>query len=80
MSFSRIFAFLFILVSSCAIAISQTTAPVADATGYLIGPGDVITIKTLGEPTFDVDSITVGEDGSIQIPYYDKSISAKCKT
>ena len=80
MSLFKFLAFVLMFVSVSMVAISQTPALPADNTGYLIGPGDVITIKTLGEPTFDVDSLTVGEDGSIQIPYYEKSISAKCKT
>lgn len=76
----KFLACVLVFVSASLVAISQPPALPADNTGYLIGPGDVITIKTLGEPTFDVDSLTVGEDGSIQIPYYEKSISAKCKT
>lgn len=48
--------------------------------GYLIGPGDVISIKALGEPSFDVEALTVDEDGKILIPYYETPIIAKCKT
>ncbi len=48
--------------------------------GYLIGPGDVISIKALGEPTFDVEAMTVDEDGILQIPYSEVPLVAKCKT
>jgi polysaccharide biosynthesis/export protein len=48
--------------------------------GYLIGPGDVLSIKAIGEPTFDVDALTVDEDGMIVIPFSDAPIPAKCKT
>jgi len=50
------------------------------AQGYLIGPGDVISVKALGEPSFDVEALTVDEDGKILIPFYDTPIIAKCKT
>lgn len=48
--------------------------------GYLIGPGDVLSIKALGEPTFDVEALTVDEDGRILIPYVETPLTAKCKT
>jgi polysaccharide biosynthesis/export protein len=48
--------------------------------GYLIGPGDVLSIKALGETSFDVDSLTVDDDGAIQLPYSDTPLMAKCKT
>lgn len=48
--------------------------------GYFIGPGDVISIKALGEPSFDVESLTVDEDGRILIPYVEMPLVAKCKT
>lgn len=47
--------------------------------GYLIGPGDVITGRVLGEPQFDFTA-TIGEDGKFQVPFFDKSLMAKCKT
>lgn len=48
--------------------------------GYLIGPGDVIAVKALGEKDFDAEQITVDEDGKIQIPFVDEPIPASCKT
>ncbi len=47
--------------------------------GYLVGPGDVITGKVLGESQFDFVA-TIDEDGKFQVPFFDKSIYAKCRT
>jgi polysaccharide export outer membrane protein len=49
------------------------------AKGYLLGPGDEITGKVLGEPQFDFVA-TVNEDGKIEVPFFDKPVVAKCKT
>ena len=60
---------------------AQETIITADALrGYMLGPGDVVSIKVLGEKDFDVDEATVDEDGKIQIPFFDQGISAKCRT
>jgi len=48
--------------------------------GYLVGPGDVVAIKVLGEKDFDVDEVTVDEDGKIQIPFFEQGVLAKCRT
>jgi polysaccharide export outer membrane protein len=68
-------ALLFVLL---AVSLSAQTA--VEAQGYLIGPGDVLSIKALGEPTFNVETLTVDEDGRILIPYVDAPLMAKCKT
>lgn len=47
--------------------------------GYLIGPGDELTGKVLGEPQFDFTA-TVDEDGKIEVPFFDKPVSALCHT
>jgi polysaccharide export outer membrane protein len=47
--------------------------------GYMLGPGDVVTGKVLGEPQFDFEA-TIDADGKIEIPFVDKPILAKCKT
>ncbi|MGQ0542453.1 MAG: SLBB domain-containing protein [Blastocatellia bacterium] len=47
--------------------------------GYLLGPGDEVTGKVLGEPQFDFVA-TIDEDGRIEVPFHDKPVSAKCKT
>ena len=85
--FLLIFALAAIVTSS---AFGQTTAKngtsgvlesVAGADkGYLIGPGDVVSITVLGEKTFDVTAATVDEDGMLVIPYTEQPIIAKCKT
>jgi polysaccharide export outer membrane protein len=49
------------------------------AGGYLIGPGDVITGKVLGEEQFDFVA-TVDEDGKIEVPFFDQPVSAKCRS
>lgn len=76
--------FLLILaVSLCLgqIAFAQVVpAEVDTQKGYLIGPGDVISIKAIGEPSFEVEALTVDEDGIIQIPYSAVPLIAQCKT
>lgn len=56
-------------------AIAQTPSQ-----GYLLGPGDVISIKTLGETQFDVESATIDEDGRLVLPWAAEPLVAKCKT
>ena len=48
--------------------------------GYLIGPGDVLSIKALGEQDFDADAITVEGDGKISLPWVNTPVVASCKT
>lgn len=52
---------------------------IKENTGYLVGPGDVITGKVLGESQFDFTA-TIDEDGKFQVPFFEKSVMAKCKT
>ena len=47
--------------------------------GYLIGPGDEVTGKVLGETQFDFVA-TVDEDGKFEVPFFDKPIIAKCRS
>lgn len=73
--------FIIITFAAAGAAFAQSAPAAADRPqGYLIGPGDVISIKALGEPSFDVDALTVDEEGLILIPYVDKPLAAKCKT
>ena len=61
-------------------AIAQTAPTDADGQkGYLIGPGDEVTGKVLGESQFDFVS-TVDEDGKIEVPFFDRPVLAMCKT
>jgi polysaccharide export outer membrane protein len=55
----------------------QTTTP--EKRGYLVGPGDVITAKVLGESQFDFVA-TVDEDGRFQVPFFEQGVVAKCRT
>lgn len=50
-----------------------------EKSGYLIGPGDVITGKVLGESQFDFVA-AIDEDGKFQVPFFDQSVHAKCRT
>ena len=78
---SRFFT-LFVLFAALGISISAQK-PAGDPSvgkGYLIGPGDVLSIKAVGEPTFDVEALTVDEDGMIILPFSDSPVAAKCKT
>ncbi|MDQ3798883.1 MAG: SLBB domain-containing protein [Acidobacteriota bacterium] len=47
--------------------------------GYLVGPGDVIEGKVLGEKDFDFTA-TIDEDGNFEVPFFDKPVPATCKT
>ena len=74
----RVLAVFVCIVSLSILAIGQD--PVVDPSqekGYLIGPGDEITGKVLGESEFDFVA-TVDENGKIEIPFLNKPIAAKC--
>jgi polysaccharide export outer membrane protein len=62
-------------------AVCGQTITVSDESqkGYLVGPGDEITGKVLGESQFDFIA-TVDEDGKIEVPFFDKPLMAKCRT
>ncbi len=47
--------------------------------GYLVGPGDVIEGKVLGEDQFNFVA-TIDEDGKFQVPFFEKGVVAKCRT
>jgi len=71
---------LFILtVSLFQIAIGQKAPANPDQSGYLVGPGDEIVGKVLGEPQFDFVA-TIDEDGKFQVPFFDQGVMAKCRT
>lgn len=69
-----------LILTTCLIqtAIAQETAPTVESRGYLLGPGDQITAKILGESQFDFVA-EVNEDGKIEIPFFDQPIVAMCK-
>ena len=75
---SLLFSVLFAAFAGCVIA--QTTVSPSDAPkGYMLGPGDEVTGKVLGEPQFDFVA-TIDVDGRIEVPFVEKPIMAKCKT
>lgn len=86
---SKIFLFLIAAVCVVQTAFAQTPVPpsvppvttpaVIDNRGYLLGPGDEIKAKVLGEPQFDFEA-AVNESGNIEAPFSDVPISAMCKT
>lgn len=60
--------------------LAQDAAPTAESRGgYLLGPGDEIAVKVLGEPQFDFIA-AVSEDGRIEVPFLDQPINAMCRT
>jgi polysaccharide export outer membrane protein len=59
--------------------ISQSTAPTTSARGYLLGPGDEIIVKVLGEKDFDFEA-ELDENGNIEVPFFDQPIAAMCKS
>ena len=62
------------------VSFAQETNISADAQrGYLVGPGDKVEGKVLGEPDFDFKAI-VDEDGKIQIPFSNDGVMAQCRT
>jgi len=73
----------FVLASFVCFATLTSLAQVPAATtprGYMIGPGDVLTVKALGGKGFEAERITVDEDGRITIPWVNDPIVAQCKT
>ena len=80
MKLKLFFTLLVTLWVAVSCAMGQDAAAIADLQkGYLIGPGDEITAKVLGEEQFDFTA-TVDEDGKIEVPFFDKPISALCKS
>jgi polysaccharide biosynthesis/export protein len=74
--------FIIAIVVCASAATFAQTAPVVPLNldpqkGYLVGPGDEITGKVLGEPQFDFVA-TVDENGRIEVPFVDKPLIAKC--
>lgn len=76
--FLRVLSPLVIGLAMTAAVFAQT--PPVDTTpqrGYMIGPGDEITAKVLGESQFDFVA-TVDENGKLEIPFFEQPVVAKC--
>lgn len=71
-----------VIISFFLFGLASAQNPPVDVTpakGYLLGPGDEITGKVLGEQTFDFIA-TVDQDGKIEVPFFENAVVAKCKT
>ena len=78
----RKYAILFLILTAGLIqtVFAQETVPVSAAVnGYMLGPGDQILVKVLGEKDFDFEAV-VDENGNIEVPFFDKPIPAMCRT
>jgi len=59
---------------------AQTLPPNIDTgKGYLLGPGDIIEGRILGEQQFDFVA-TIDEDGKIQVPFSKEPMLATCRS
>lgn len=75
----NVILFLILTVGLIQTAFAQETIPVSNFKGYLLGPGDEIVVKVLGEKDFDFEA-NVDENGNIEVPFFDKPIPAMCRT
>ena len=75
----RLFTIFVVLMTLAVAAFGQnaTIAAAAPQQSYLIGPGDEVTGKVLGEPQFDFVA-TVDENGKIEVPFVEEPLTAKC--
>lgn len=74
------YSFIFLALALCLVSTSFGQEAVDVQKGYLVGPGDILSIKVLSEKDFDLEEVTVDEDGRFTIPYVDEPIVAKCRT
>jgi polysaccharide biosynthesis/export protein len=75
----NVFLFLILTVALIQTALAQENVPASQVKGYLLGPGDQISVKVLGEKDFDFETL-VDENGNIEIPFFDKPLPAMCRT
>lgn len=69
-----------ILLSAVAVFAQDTSEPSVTAQrGYLVGPGDKLVGKVMGEEDFGFE-VVIDDDGMFELPYVDKLIMAKCRT
>ena len=73
--------FLFVLAFSLSFVSfgQQMPADVQPESVYLVGPGDVVEGKVLGEADFNFVA-TVDQDGKIEVPFFEQPIMAKCRS
>lgn len=75
-----LFAFVLALFSFTFVLAQDVMVKPVDDRGYLIGPGDVISIRVFGEAEFNSEAVTVDQDGKIEIPVSEQPIVAQCRT
>jgi protein involved in polysaccharide export with SLBB domain len=75
--FSKISLFTFLIFIGLNSVFGQE--PQVESKGYLIGAGDKIVVKVMGEEQFSFEA-RIDEDGVIQVPFVDKTVSAQCRT
>ena len=74
------YLFMLLLASFAMNLFGQTpTVPADTQKAYMLGPGDEVTGKVLGEPQFDFVA-TIDANGKLEVPFVEKPIMAKCKT
>ncbi len=59
--------------------LAQQPTGVTAAKGYLLGPGDEISGKVVGESQFDFVA-AVNEDGNIMVPFSSTPVAAQCRS
>ncbi len=63
----KVLVFFALALCTSQISLAQETILNASALrGYTVGPGDVVAIRVLGEKDFDVDEVTVDDDGQVR--------------
>lgn len=71
-----------VLLVLAAAALAQVAAPEVpdeERQGYLLGPGDKIVGKVMGEDDFDFE-VVIDEEGRFELPFVDTVIDARCRT
>lgn len=58
--------------------LAQTATLSSNQRGYLLAPGDVISVNVLGEKDFNFET-ALDENGNIQIPFFEEPLPAMCK-
>ncbi len=79
---SSIISILVLILLSATVIFSQDSneqVSYNDKSGYLIGPGDKIVGKVMGEEDFNFE-VVINEDGNFELPFVDTMIQAKCRT
>jgi polysaccharide export outer membrane protein len=76
---SSILSLISLLLLSASVFSQDIPSLAPDAKGYLVGPGDKLEGKVLGEPEFDFTAL-IDETGKFEIPFVDEPIMAKCRT